>query len=64
MGCDCNKNLNQVAWALGLEGRWTLKGPWETVRRSLADLEEAVVRIGSEMRVTVLETEGKGRLVL
>lgn len=63
MGCDCNKNLNQVAWALGLEGRWTLEGPWETVR-SLADLEEAVVRIGSEMRVTVSETEGKGRLVL
>lgn len=64
MGCDCNKNLNQIAWALGLVGRWTLEGPWETVRRSLADLEEAVVRSGSEMRATVLETEGKGRLVM
>lgn len=50
MGCDSNKNLKQIALALGLgDGHWV--GLEETVSRSLVDLEAAVVRTGREMRL-------------
>lgn len=44
--------------------RWTLEGPEETISRSLARLEEAIVRTGREVKTVLLEAEAKGPLAL
>lgn len=63
--CHCNKNLKQVILVLELNGSWTVEGLWwGVVNRSLMDLKEAVVRADREMRTMLLQTEGKGSLVL